>query len=259
MMQQAAVASADLLSVAQSVGAVLLFDMYTPAAYTESGGNVTAVVNRITAVSHASTGINPPLFSATGLNGGPCWTSDGTDDKRFAGTEAAVLALSQNASAHEVFAVTQFNVADSIGAIFGASGAATQRSWGGQTGTGAGRWRSEFINDSGTVSTLDTTVTFPSDTNPHLFNFRRGASTSLYVDQVVTSINNTAQDPTAGGTETMTLDTYYWGHTQTSGSLEINGRNSLLVVTPPLDSTQRASLIAAMAAHDPALDGIINP
>jgi hypothetical protein len=57
----------------------------------------------------------------------------------------------------------------------------------------------------------------------------------------------------------MTLDTYYWGHTQTSGSLEINGRNSLLVVTPPLDSTQRASLIAAMAAHDPALDGIINP
>ncbi len=53
--------------------------------YTESGGNVTSLINRVTSASFTSGTM--PAFSATGLNGRPCFDFNGTTHHVF-GTDA---------------------------------------------------------------------------------------------------------------------------------------------------------------------------
>jgi hypothetical protein len=71
-------------------GAVAWIDMQDPTAYTESGGTVTALKNKVSSVSWAASASCP--FEATGLNGHPCLHPIDLTDS-FRSSESAVVSV----------------------------------------------------------------------------------------------------------------------------------------------------------------------
>lgn len=135
------------------------FDMQDPAAYTESGGVVTQVINKASATAWTEA-TNRPAFSATGMNGFPCADHDGTNDK-FMSTEAAVFtALADQNDYYCAFVISADDL-DAVECFFGVAdlGVALNNSkrWGTNT-TGNGKWTVAGNDSAGAGIVVDSTA-----------------------------------------------------------------------------------------------------
>jgi hypothetical protein len=248
--------ASDLLSVAQSLGAVLLLDAVTESARVLSGSDVTSVVNRITGTSISATGT--PQYSATSFNGGPGITFNGTTDW-FIGTEAAVVAAMTNNNPYTLIKTVDCAVADAAGWFFGVGNSGQSiNQWHavGQTTTGNGRWVDRSMNDAGTNVQLITAAgggINDADTDPHLIELVGGDTGTLKFERVVCSINGTTHDP-----GTLTPNQWGWGckPDQTPDGGAFTSSLALLFPTA-LSAGDLTTLYAAIAAHHASLASLV--
>lgn len=240
-------ATADLLTVAQSLGAVLMIDPVTASSFTLSGSSVTAVIDRISGT--ACTVLGAPQWSATSFNGGPGFTFDGVDDL-FQGTQApALAALTGSSNLTIVEAVDQ--PTDDFGAYyFGTAkdtGVNANKSLG-QSTTGSGRWRMQTINDAGTAATVETDAAGGVG-GPVLLEYQGGTVDTLRVNRVGTSVAGTAHNPG-------TLIPTRWGLggiPRATPTYSPSTCGLFLLFSRHLTDAEKDQLYAAMAAHSPSL------
>lgn len=119
-------------------GGVAWFDMLDPTAYTESGGNVTALRNKVSSVSWSAVSSCP--YEAAGLNGHPCLHPT-TISHYFLSTEAAVVSAVDCPTTGKPYTLYWVDIPDSTtsgGVIVGAGNSgvasASTRTWGRRVG-----------------------------------------------------------------------------------------------------------------------------
>lgn len=149
---------------------VAWFDMQDAGAFTQSGGVVTQVVNKISSVAWAEA-TNRPAYSATGLNGFPCCDHDGVNDK-FMSTEAAVASALANQLDYYIAMVVAIDDLDAVEVIFSAADADAagpgSKRWGTNT-TGSGKFTAIGTNDASSAIVVDSTAN--TTTTPVLLEF----------------------------------------------------------------------------------------
>lgn len=174
---------------------VTWFDMQDAASFTNSGGFVSAITNKVSSVSWTEA-TNRPAYAATGLNSKPCMDADGTND-RIISAEAAVYTNLVTQHAYTLMMAIQADDLDAIEVIYsvansGAAGPGSKR-WGTDTG-GAGRWTIAATDDASTGYLLNSSVANPTVTDPVVLEyFSPGSTASLRT-------NGAAADPSAGAT-----------------------------------------------------------
>lgn len=173
-------------------GLVAWFDMQDASSYTNTGGFVSAITNKASAVSWTEATFRPAV-SATGLNGLPCMDLDGTND-RIISTEAAVVAAMANQLDYYLAMVVQADDLDAIEAILGtgnsAQASAGCKRWGTNT-TGNGKWTVIGTNDTPAAITIDSTG--DTVTTPVLLEFySETQATSIRVNGAAAAPSGTA-------------------------------------------------------------------
>lgn len=133
-------------------GCIAWFDMADAASYTNAGGFITSITNKVSSVAWTE-GTAPPAYLATGLNSLPTMDFNGTTQKIIS-TEAAVVNALKDSLAHTVFIVMQPDSADRTEAVFAVGAAAVQSNrvklWG-KSNVGAGKYQMNALNDAATT------------------------------------------------------------------------------------------------------------
>jgi len=201
-------------------------------------GDGTSVRNMVTAVDW-SEATNPPGYDATGFNGLPCLTFNGTS-QRILSTEAGPLAAFVGSTkALTYIAVVSPASGDQLSAIFGAgnSGAAANHSWRlGMLNTGSGILNISKRGTSGTVTASSAAqapstpkvITYWTDgsTASIWTNLNRELNAAAFVDLEATTPNRLA----IGALPTSTVGNFFSGkwacgllYTRAISDLEIVG------------------------------------
>lgn len=174
--------------------AVLWVDFSDAASFTESGGVVTALTNKISGGSLTPTA--SPTYSATALNSKPGSTLNGSS-QYYEGSEAAVVALGVNAPAYTVTGVAIFSsidVATDVLFSWANSGVATSGSrLYGESSSSTGRMRAQAQSDAGVLVTINGVI--QTDTTAHVYSFHTPGVTAEAEIDGVTDIASTALDP----------------------------------------------------------------
>ncbi len=183
----------DPLSIA---GSVAWFNMRDASSFTNSGGFISSITNKVSSVAW-SEATNRPAYSAGGVNGHPCMDFDGINDQIIS-TEAAVVSALQVDQPYTLFYMAIFDTADRADSVFGAanSSGTGARRWG-QSTVGTGRWHVSVVQDDTTaVAVDDAGALYVSGAHAHCWN----ASTtqvSLQIDNAAAAPNNAAFAPGA--------------------------------------------------------------
>lgn len=217
-------------------GCVAWFDMQDAASYSESGGLISSITNKVSSVAWTEA-TNRPAYAATGLNGFPCLDFDGTND-RIMSTEAAVIAAFTNTPAYTVFYVAHHDATAANHAIFGFgnSGGTTSSGWFGQRSTT--KWTSGLANSAGTSINVDSAGA--SNTNVNVFEFfHSGTAVSLQVNGGAADPNATSQDAATVSPNRVALGC----RPNSTIDLFMNGQiGEVLIYTSALNSTDRSTI-----------------
>jgi hypothetical protein len=246
-----AASAEDLLSVAQSLGAVLLFDVYDAANYVLSGADFVSVKNLISGVDHNVAG-TAPTYSATDFNGGPGVIFGGAG--WFVGSEAAVVDAMTDANPHTLVVARRFDATNRH--LFGAGNSASAtgyRLYGVLTADSFTQTRV----DGGSAATIQ--ATNDDDGAEHIDTWLRVGGGSPTI-QLIRDNATTILGPQTQTTPTLTPNNYAWGTSpdDTPTSFPMLGGGSLVILFPSaLDASQRSTLFDAIANHHAALGGLL--
>jgi hypothetical protein len=215
-------------------GLVAWFDMQDAANYTEAGGFITSINNKVSLEAWAE-GTVPPAYQATGLNSLPAMDFDGT--QRIISTEAAVVAALSTGQSYTLLIACQVDVADSAYAIFGAGRddqATDHARYMGTLTTGSGVWISALRTGASTQNIASTGT--PVTTAVVYENYQSTVVGSI-------QINGAAADPDGASqiTGTLTPNRCALGCRPVSTpNVLLNGRiGELLLYDSLLDATNR--------------------
>ena len=118
------------------------------ACYTESGGTVTSFINRVDSTSFTSGTL--PAFSATGLNGRPCFDFNGTSHAVYGADAAWTAEMSGSDLPFTELWVWDLDVVDAVQTFGGYSSTTTNTHiCVGTNTTGNGRTRHQKVDDDG--------------------------------------------------------------------------------------------------------------
>jgi hypothetical protein len=177
--------------------AVLWVDMQDAASFTEVGGLITSINNKITSTAIPAVGIGAP-YEATGLNGHPCMHPTGTTHG-LSSTEAAVVALGVNAPAYTMAWYGSYDTADpaarqcylSFGRADNGNGS---RFWG-HNATGGGRQIFGTINDAASAITTASGADNSLDVGHTVIWRSPGTTHDCKVNDAAPDPDNAANDP----------------------------------------------------------------
>jgi hypothetical protein len=247
----AASGAEDLLSVAQSLGAVLLFDVYDAANYVLSGAEFVSIKNLISDVDHNVVG-TAPTYSATDFNGGPGVVFGGAG--WFVGSESAVIAAMTDNNPHTLVVARRFDSTNRhLFAVADSASASGYRLYGVLTADSFTQTRV----DGGSAATIQ--ATNDDDGAEHIDTWLRVGGGSPTI-QLIRDNATTILGPQTQTTPTLTPNNYAWGTSpdDTPTSFPMLGGGSLVILFPSaLDASQRSTLFDAIANHHAALGGLL--
>lgn len=223
------------------LGAKLRLDFNPASGLSLSGADVTSWTDTVQSfpITQASSGLKPD-YSATGLNGNPAVTGDGTDDYLQAAVTALPVAIPTGAAECEMWAlVNQPTPSGTPGTAtffnYGSTSAINQRRLERVVASGANRAQ---LNVGGTLVRNDNVVF----TGIHVLRGRVGAATStLEVDGVSSGVGVAVVPAT--GTNRMAMCSLIAGTVQFSPCAIAR-----VIVTVPLDAGEAASMLAYLKA-----------
>lgn len=176
-------------SPADEGGLVAWIDMLDQTyGYTLNASGVTGVCNKATGTWWGLGTATPVPFDPLGINGRPALHSTGNIAMRFqsaVGADPSVVAAMTDSAIYTLIWVSNFDLPDTAGCVFGAANsgfASSNRRYFGQNTTGSGRMISQTINSTPTTVSAIGTAQAPTSPAVHAFQSSAGTTVSNWIN-----------------------------------------------------------------------------